>query len=412
MLERNLHEWIEWSRRELAELPELPTLDDRWFADQGVPWDLASMERLDECALDAGACDGLAHHLECFLAAEPFDVPMRFTVLHFCSQVASAHSTFSEEMAGPARREIRRTLAYLVRCLKPEECPDDWRLVAWEIRNAIAIDDGERALTLYDLAESHKLLVPVSVQLLRGTLRFLLLSQRPDENKLRSFLWQPTVLTSHDVLAGLLLIEALNRRIESTSEAADNIRVMLRDCINDLSKGLDKANDSALGYRALLARAHSEVGDHATAGQQYELLLDAETTVSIPRYDAKSGEWAFEQQDSRPQVYRLACGACRAAGLNEKALQLAERWAVEYGSNADALENLLTVQVDETRPDAFQTLEQLAKICPEWRQDPKVQLALVKGRLPDAAPSSSHRMRQNVRELVQRDEGQELLMID
>src|SRR5438093_5226171 len=145
-------DWIQWSREHLPNAGDYPKIDDNkidwvWLNEVGllVDWDGRSNISREEL-LDCFQAE-LAHNLG--------DVPARFTALHLYHALCRYESMFSEDEAREVRSGYKKDFSFLVRLLPVENCID-LRLIRWEILNAYAIRDWDRALELYNQIEKHR----------------------------------------------------------------------------------------------------------------------------------------------------------------------------------------------------------------------------------------------------------------
>ena len=173
-----VQEWIKWSRESLPETRDYPMLNVAEINGTTCPWQEEIYS--DFTYSDKGSREKLLTLFENHLSRDPADVSSRFTALNL-HYALSTHANDDSEMKSyydltgvdheDVREDFAKNLAYLVRLLPVENCTD-WPTIRWEICNACAIRDWERARQLYDHLEARDLLEPAKRQILRGQLNF------------------------------------------------------------------------------------------------------------------------------------------------------------------------------------------------------------------------------------------------
>jgi len=111
--------------------------------------------------------------LESAYARCPEDTASRFVALNFlyrlelCLQDPVLEALYEDECDG-----VREDLKFFIRLAEPDRL-EDLRTIRWEIVNACAIKDYERAARLYDRIEHLGLLSDAEAHALRGQFHFL-----------------------------------------------------------------------------------------------------------------------------------------------------------------------------------------------------------------------------------------------
>jgi len=331
--------WIQWSEQHLPLTGDIPKIN---IQDPAPPWIENSEEALT-VAIDHG--ERLRTCFLNYLIDDPINIPARFTVLavyyalsyrdrryveklqHFVANRTEREPTELEKVRAAVAEDYPEELIWegladnliegfgddlslVVRQLKAEDIPDDWRVIRWEILNSYAISDWKRALKLYSIAEESNLLDLCDLELIRGQFRYLLVFGPKLGFELESLWWEPKILGADSLLLPFMSGLRLN---QFKPELTDSTIDTLRDASNDLEKALSKRPELSPLYGPMLARCYFSTGRLHDAAVIYEQALT---------------EWA--KGGIRQWIYESLKMIYQESHLPEKAIALLERWAAEF----------------------------------------------------------------------------------
>jgi tetratricopeptide (TPR) repeat protein len=416
----NIKDWVDSVRQRIPLEAAIPPVNSIRV---DKPWD-DWLDELFEHADNEGLPFALPllRNIESELILNPSDVATRFTALAVYYDLVHLSSIWVpkvlEEDAETNRYRHQQHLAYLVRLVSVDECPD-WRRIRWEILNAYSICDWDRALDLFNRAERAQAADSIRVQLMRGEFGFIRLFEQPLGELLTSVVRDfGKALTEHysssgdketaeqcrrvdwsDVLfpygTGLESLEWVpevrmlgnflqgeredaikeNLRLRALYECASRVgkadpapvshwRDMAMDAANDLEKALDKSPDVSLVYRAMLARLHHSTSNFPRAAMHYEKLLAADKQV----------------EGLRPLAYRSLVISLRRAGQGERAREVLEKQITEFPQDADAFKELAEAQAGKAEfQAAYENLRKAVDLEPKLEEEIGVRIGLALG---------------------------------
>ena len=285
-----------WIDRSVAVTREqfaaIPLID--WPVSDGLEEELHRVWRDGHSELHAGFVSALLE--------SPTDLAVRFAALNAYYHLMEHKRLFEEEDLGGLARQreaFRKELALFVGFQPVESCTN-LRTVRWEIVNACAAEDYDRAFRLCDQLQS--LLPAWHVALARGRLRFLAV-QLP--------LWDdPPSLSSWDLPIGpppadycdsisrkMASLHTVRRCLSSPDLATgipDDARAHLRRAIAEFETVSDGNPDIAPDCHLMLARSCAAVGQNHQAARCYRTVSSHATPCSDisrnrPGYSPKSG---------------------------------------------------------------------------------------------------------------------------
>jgi tetratricopeptide (TPR) repeat protein len=337
--------WIHWSEQHLPMTGDIPKIN---IEDPVPPWIEDPMDTLD---IAIGQRELLLTCFMNYLVDDPLNIPARFTALAVYYPFSGRDRRYAEELrdaaanlialdsselemviagsedyedlAGETEKQADKLvegfdhdLGLLVRQLRVEEIPNDWRVIRWEILNSYAISDWKRALKLYSIAEESNLLDLCDLQLIRGQFRYLLVFGPKLGLELESLWWEPKLVGADDPESLVLLISGL-RFSQFKPELTESTIDTLRDASNDLEKALNKRPKLSPLYGPMLARCYFSTGRLHDAAVIYEQALT---------------EWAMDgiRQGIRQWIYESLRTIYQESRLPEKTIELLERWAAEF----------------------------------------------------------------------------------
>jgi tetratricopeptide (TPR) repeat protein len=257
-------------------------------------------------------------------------------------------------------------LSLVVRQLKAEDIPDDWRVIRWEILNSYAISDWKRALKLYSIAEESNLLDLCDLELIRGQFRYLLVFGPKLGFELESLWWEPKILGADSLLLPFMSGLRLN---QFKPELTDSTIDTLRDASNDLEKALSKRPELSPLYGPMLARCYFSTGRLHDAAVIYEQALT---------------EWA--KGGIRQWIYESLKMIYQESHLPEKAIALLERWAAEFPDEKGLYMQIAELQAQVANLEAVPiSLRKEVERNPEADRDWRITTLLALGETRDVS---------------------------
>jgi len=260
----NLQPWIDWARAEFPSRSDYPLIDSREISFASLEADI----RVDALGWHYGLLDDLRQSCENAMAVDLGDIAPRFVALNLFYDLTHSDMALPESEAEEVRFRAVRHLAELVRLRGVEEC-GDLKTIRWEILNACAIQDWERARDLLRQIERLGLIPAADVNIVRGQLLYQagFLTGSDWANDLQ--LWDPRVETEINPRTLCLHVSALlPDRVEQAADDLDSVH----DAANELAKGLAKEPKLPPVYKAMLARCHLAMGDFHNAAAQWKKL--------------------------------------------------------------------------------------------------------------------------------------------
>lgn len=227
--------------------------------------------------------DAIREYLERCMAAAYEDVSVRFVILDYYYALARFDSVHI------LRRRFRENLAFFVRLKEVDDCNGPQE-IAWEITNACAIRDWERAQNLYRRLRSTGELAPHLYHAAYGSFLFLAAfddydPDDPEDNTETLFQW------SVPGIYGPSEFDKLNRdgTVGGLGWAEDfklppgRPEEFLRDAKNELEKARDIGPAFRMELRSALARCYMARGEYGAAAAEYRIVAKEAETHQIFR---------------------------------------------------------------------------------------------------------------------------------
>ncbi len=253
-----------------------------------------------------------------------------------------------EEVITLQRKRHRDYLGYLVRLRDIESSNPEQ--IRWEIVNACAVEDFERALSWCELFQQ---VLPEKADYLKGRLHFLIpFSHLGRTYKLMK--WNLPITPEEDQLVNWRLYMLTVNPVDWGIDEKD------RDHLRDAVKYLARDPDHALSARFMLARSYSETGDHIGAAREYAWLLQHRDRVQ-ELWEANPfcrncfrplNEWLI------PGLHKCLIHAYAHFNTDE-AIDAAERWVKEFPDQPGTYERM--ARLYQTKGDFKRAYEYLQK---------------------------------------------------
>jgi hypothetical protein len=216
---------------------------------------------------DPGVLETARSECETLLAQDPNDLPCRFVVLRIFFTLTYWRFPEKESEVSAFRSASRQHFAELVRLRDVSACVDK-RDIEWEIVNACAVFDWERASQLHDLlrrySESQE--ETILCYLEKGRLLFLsvILGQDSfeDDGEIEEpmlSLWCPQMKVLDPVTEMIVTAHTIGGRSPSVSIVEKD---RLRDAVAQVQKAQDRAENVHALYLAILARCLYMLGHY------------------------------------------------------------------------------------------------------------------------------------------------------
>ena len=385
---KQVQEWIQWSRDSLPETGDYPMLDVAEIKGTNCPWRENTYSDFQES--DKGSRDKLLVLFENYLSRDPADVSGRFTALNL-HYAFSMHAIDDSEMKGHydflgvdhdgIRKDFAKKMAYLVRLLPVEDCTDR-RTIRWEICNACAIRDWERAGRLYDQLEALALLELAEIQVLRGQLNYFVVFDSKTPGNLDPWFWEPKPYYSnpddslgweedlHEFILYMCGLKPARKRKKDEEEITldEAERDKISDAANDFEKGLSKRSGFSPAYRSMLAGCYFAKGDFGNAAKNYEQAL-SDSTYKI-----------FATPFNRIDTYKCIANSYQLADATEKAMDALKQCAVEFPAAKGIYKELAAIQAQAADyRSAYESLARESERDPAFGEDWLVSTVLALG---------------------------------
>jgi tetratricopeptide (TPR) repeat protein len=421
--------WIEWTRANLPTEGDIPYLDwggpavetpqenDASSEHQSAgqkepPWTRGVPDVLEESAL--GGSSKSEQMLGAFtqaMLADLYDLAPRFTALHFYYTLAtddsSENSMYNKDIIDEAQIPFFFDLKTLVSKLPVDECPHDLRRVKWEISNALATVDWDRAQQLFKLAEAFNARKDRDLWILRGQFNFFVAFDRDEEKRRKNNFWILNASPLDDIPVLQAYRTALVRAPEEILSGTldKSAREMLRDARNDFEKALQKRSDLDPSYYAMLGTCYFALGDYAQAADAYSRVLDSETALRVPDADMlrdllrtlapEPGEDRLELlkrtlardpykvfRDFKPDLLRALAKSHALAGESARAEAVYRQWEQEYEKDQRAYRDHVELLRQQTKyVEAYEPFRKGVDLKLETEQEPAEKLARALGEI-------------------------------
>jgi tetratricopeptide (TPR) repeat protein len=429
-----IQEWIEWTRRNLPYEGDIPCLN--WT---GPEVKAAQSDDMPSEAKNAGTeeppwseritelLDGAARYenweaprevmLDVFvrtMMADLLDLAPRFTALHFYYSLATEEwpewSLYNKDLYEAAQSAFRDDLRTLVGLLPIEQCPHDWRRLKWEISNAVAGRDWDRVGQIFKLTEAFHATEATHLWALRGRISFF---RAFDKDGAQLPKMHSSLLTINPPVAELVgELNLLDLEVYQLSlvggpkqilkgQLDQKMRETARDARNDLEKAIHSRETLGPPYHAMLGACHLALGDYAHAADEYNIVLNTETTFRafmlwdfvdavVRQHDhvdvnglmkilCKSDPSSFKK-DFKPDLLQVLAKCHLLAGKPDKAEAVYQRWASEYANDPQVHLHLAEFFAQEADYEkAYRALRKAVDLKPELEQELPYKVALPLG---------------------------------
>ena len=420
--------WIEWTRANLPDEGDIPYLDwsgpevktvssddvssERENAgEEKPPWTVGITDFLDDVALGAevGRLERMLDTFAQAMSADLLDLAPRFMALHFYYHLAAEGwpewSMYNKDLYEPVQSAFRRDLRTLAGMLPPEGCTHDWRRIKWEISNALAGGDWDRARQIFKLAEAFHATEDKDLWALRGQFGFFAAFDKDTAKRFETHSWLLSV-NPPDVWPGSpLALEVYGVSLVRVPKQIlggkldPKMRETARDARNDLEKALHRRAGLGPPYHAMLGACHLALDDYAHAADEYNIVLNSETTfrrfmfLDFVRSVARQGGGEAELlkrihegdlssflKDFKPDLLQVLAKSQVLAGEREKAKAIYRQWAIEYPNDPQVYLHLAELFAQEPNyKEAYNALRKAVDLNPELEQELPYKVALPLG---------------------------------
>jgi len=429
-----IQEWIEWTRRNLPYEGDIPCLnwtgpevkaaqsDDmpseaKNAGTEEPPWSERITELLDEAALDENRKAPREVMLDVFvqtMMAELLDLAPRFTALHFYYSLAteewSKWSLYNKHLYEPVQSAFRDDLRTLVGLLPIEQCPHDWRGIKWEISNAVAGRDWDRVGQIFKLAEAFHATEATHLWALRGRISFFMAFDKDGAQRPEMPFWLLNINPPDAELVGelnLLDLEVYQLSLVGgpkqilKGQLDQKMRETARDARNDLEKAIHSREDLGPPYHAMLGACHLALDDYAHAADEYNIVLNTETTfrgfmvldfvkAAVRQQDhvdvnglmkiLRESDPSSFKKDFKPDLLQVLAKCHLLAGKPDKAEAVYQQWASEYRDDPQVHLHLAEFFAQEADYEkAYRALRKAVDLKPELEQELPYKVALPLG---------------------------------
>jgi tetratricopeptide (TPR) repeat protein len=400
---RQVESWIAWSRASVAFPDGIPKITSR---DLDFPW---AREAAETAHSFAEKREELLESFASHLVADLTDVGARFTALHVYATFAGIGDgeyyfdladCFEEELgldevevemgmsedSGDYRKLVEqcernasnltnafwKDLGTLVGMLKCEDVPPHRDYISWEILNSYAVQGWDRALELYNGAESLGVHKPSTAWLLRAQFRYLRLFASELEMELDSLDWEPLIYDEERPGFSLLLLLSGLQAARPARPLEQTDALWLRHAVTDFENAFAAGPEPPAHYRALLARCLTLTGRARDAAEHYEMLLNCDIIAGTPAL--------------KRLAYEAAASAYQESGEHGKAADVLDAWAKDFPSQKGIYLHLAELLAKTAEFDAIpHYLREEAARDPELDRDWKVSTLLALGEIRDTS---------------------------
>lgn len=423
-----IQRWIEWTRANLSYEGDIPYLnwsgpevktaqsdnvsfEGKNAGEEKPPWTVGTTDFLDDVAIGAevGRLEKMLDMFAQAMSVDLIDLAPRFTALHFYYNLATEEwpewSMYNKDLYEPVQSEFRRDLRTLAGMLPIEQCPHDWRRIKWEISNALVVKDWDRVGQVFKLAEAFHATEDGDLWALRGQLSFFWAFDKDGAKRPETHSWLLSVNPPDVGLGSPLVLEVYGiglcrapRQILG-GKLDQKVRETARDARNDLEKALQSRGDLGPAYHVMLAACHLALDDYAHAADEYNLVLNSETTfrrfmlLDFVRAVVQGGGGEAELlkriregdlssflNDFKPDLLRGLAKSRVLAGEREKAEAVYRQWAKEYPKDPQVYLHLAELFAQESNyEDAYKALRKAVDLKPELEQELPYKVALPLG---------------------------------
>ena len=327
--------WIENANGILAKETHIPLIND------------GSIEMTDQLK-DAwmSGDHNLRAALDNVLSRDPDDLAARFVALNAYYRLVTLKVAEEEEDVEDQRQELREHLGYLVR-LRDENTCNDLITIRWEIVNACAVNDFDRALHICERLKAH--LPAQDAQTLRGRLHFLIAVEHAWDSQETLEHWDLPLGPPRGIWNSLntsLMHSAGIQTLPERAALTEDDKNHLRDAIKHLEKTLATPQAVPPSTRFMLARSYASIGDGHNAAKHYTWMLDHDTVFLQSCAEETGPLWSTESGNVIiRELHRCLVNAYDDAGEIDKAISATNNWITKC-------------------PDQFGTFDRIGRL---WR---------------------------------------------
>lgn len=371
-----VNQWIETARGLLAKQVHIPLIDN---------CEIDMTDGLVDASMNGDY--GLRAATDNVLSRDPNDVAARFVALNaYCRLMALPGAIENDEEDVEAdRQELREHLGYLVRLRDTTSCTDVIS-IRWEIVNACAVQDHERAIALCDQLTG---LLPASeCHYLHGRLYFLIALRNSWDTEESLVLWDLPLGAAPDrprAVLGWLHASFLHmagiQKLPTRERLTESDRDHLRDAIKYLEKATASEQPIPASTRLMLARSYASIGDGHNAAKHYHWMVDHHSSFLQSCAQEQGPLWdEWFSRNMRPELYACLVNAYDDAGELDKAIDAAEAWIAGCPDHLGTYGRMARLQQKRCDPvAAAEWLRKEADRNPALGEDPNVSIVLALG---------------------------------
>lgn len=297
-------------------------------------------------------------------------LPVRFVILNFLYRLAHHPGFKSESDARDLHAVVWPHFKRFVGLRFQEVAVlEDAKAARWEITNACAIHDWDRASALYDLLKSLGAISASEHRALRGQMYLCsVVAPRGDDTESvptdSLAWWVPKLDPAYSPFERSMGLLAWGMTLADEAEYSEWERQRLSDAAHDWEIGFQKDSEPLGWYRAAWGKCYFLLEDYRNAARQFECLL--------PPNEIEDGPW--------PKLYLNTVECYQMAGDSARATELLNQCVAAFPKEKGLwlkLAELYAVRADFEKVN--QCLGQGLKNDPSFGDDPGVLVALALG---------------------------------
>jgi tetratricopeptide (TPR) repeat protein len=372
VLEIAFDKWIRDFEAEIVAGSNYPRIDD-----DGI--DMTA--ELTKCWLSL-PIDGIERASEFFenrLVRSDGTFPVRFVILNFLFRLAHFEGVEQEWAVKDIRSVVEQDLARFVRFQEVDVLKDEKR-IRWEIVNACAIRDWDRAVDLLGLLKKLDAISGRDQRALKGQMDLwsvVTLREKTQRFDPLEFLWWwvPELDRTYDVRSVELLRWGID--LAGHNEYSEDELATLSDVTHEWEVSFQTAEDLLGAYRAAWGKCYFLRHDYSKAEEQFHFLLDHGCGMKDEE-DEESFRFSFYQDSAECSLM---------AGDATNAASLLERCAGEFPKAKGVWRKLADLyRIQASFEKAYDCLRKEMENDPSFGEDPLVSIALALGE-PDFKPA-------------------------
>jgi len=304
---------------------------------------------------------------------------VRFVILNFLFRLAHFEGVEQEWVVKEFRSEAEQHLARFVR-LQDFEVLGDAKTVRWEIVNACAIRDWDRASALLDLLRKLGAISGQEQRALKGQMDLwsvVALREKGQRQDPQEFLWwwTPELDRRYDVRSYELFHWGMD--LGTHHEYSEPELVTFSDVANEWEAAFPAGADLLGSYRAAWGKCYFLRGDYLKAEKQFHFLLDHGCGLKVEELEEA---FRFASFENSAECYRQV-------GNSENAALLLERCIGEFPRAKGVWRKLADLYAIQTSFEkAHDCLRKELENDPSFGEDPLASIALALGE-PDFKPA-------------------------